>query len=159
MRRGAKLTVELADARDVVPEIRAIVKNELSLDPRVHQTKSRIYEQMRELIEELMSRRRQIMSSATPDALAPERPENLSFWPTSAKGDEMVGKIWEVFGSGRDPRKCAFLAERQSRKSRTPEGIRMPRQIVRSRYRVKIAIHRRKMAHSSATLSQALLIS
>ena len=88
---GTQLTVEIAE-EVLIPAIRAI-ENDLFPGPRVHQTKSRIYEQMRELIEELTiptPANKSLLED--PDKLAPERPE-IVIVPYLGEGDEVVGRI------------------------------------------------------------------
>src|SRR5580704_4655747 len=88
---GTQLTIEIAE-EVIVPAIRAI-ENELFPGTTAHQTKTRIYEQMRELIEEL--------TVATPadeehplelDKPEPEKPE-IVIVPCLGEGDEVVGRI------------------------------------------------------------------
>ena len=89
---GGQLTVELAE-EVIVPAIRAI-ENDLFPGPRVNQTKSRIYEQMRELLEELTVSRRPTDSERPTESDQPE-PEKLEIviLPFLGEGDEMVGRV------------------------------------------------------------------
>jgi predicted PurR-regulated permease PerM len=87
---GMQLTLEIAE-EVFVPAVRAI-ENELFPGTTAHQTKTRIYEQMRELIEELT------VSPPTdaerPPELEPtsEKPE-IVIVPFLGEGDEVVGRI------------------------------------------------------------------
>ncbi len=88
---GTELTVAIAEEL-LVPAIRAI-ENELFPGTTAHQTKSRIYGQMRELIEEL--------AVSTPVAPAqqleldksPEEKPEIVIVPFLGEGDEVVGRI------------------------------------------------------------------
>jgi predicted PurR-regulated permease PerM len=85
---GTELTLEIAE-EVIVPAIRAI-ENDLFPGTTAHQTKARIYEQMRELIDELTV-------PGPSDAVSPaessiEKPEVVVV-PFLGEGDEVVGKI------------------------------------------------------------------
>ncbi len=85
---GTELTLEIAE-EVIVPAIRAI-ENDLFPGTTAHQTKARIYEQMRELIDELTV-------PGPSDAVSPmkssvENPEVVVV-PFLGEGDEVVGKI------------------------------------------------------------------
>jgi predicted PurR-regulated permease PerM len=88
---GTELTVTIAEEL-LVPAIRAI-ENELFPGATAHQTKSRIYGQMRELIEELA-----VSTPVTPaqslelDKSPVEKPE-IVIVPFLGEGDEVVGRI------------------------------------------------------------------
>jgi hypothetical protein len=76
----------------IVPTVRAI-ENDLFPGAAASQTKSRIYEQMRELIEEL---------TVPAPSDAEERPESLApqdlglvIFPLAGEGDEVVGRVLE----------------------------------------------------------------
>src|SRR3984893_11352187 len=85
---GTELTLEIAE-EVIVPAIRAI-ENDLFPGTTAHQTKARIYEQMRELIDELTV-------PGPSDAVSPaessiDNPEVVVV-PFLGEGDEVVGKI------------------------------------------------------------------
>jgi predicted PurR-regulated permease PerM len=85
---GTELTLEIAE-EVIVPAIRAI-ENDLFPGTTAHQTKARIYEQMRELIDELTV-------PGPSDAVSPaessiDSPEVVVV-PFLGEGDEVVGKI------------------------------------------------------------------
>jgi predicted PurR-regulated permease PerM len=85
---GTELTLEIAE-EVIVPAIRAI-ENDLFPGTTAHQTKARIYEQMRELIDELTV-------PGPSDAVSPaessiNNPEVVVV-PFLGEGDEVVGKI------------------------------------------------------------------
>ncbi|MEA3163519.1 MAG: hypothetical protein QOE88_1337 [Verrucomicrobiota bacterium] len=85
---GTVLTLEIAE-EVIVPAIRAI-ENDLFPGTTAHQTKARIYEQMRELIDELTV-------PGPSDAVSPaessiDNPEVVVV-PFLGEGDEVVGKI------------------------------------------------------------------
>jgi predicted PurR-regulated permease PerM len=85
---GTELTLEIAE-EVIVPAIRAI-ENDLFPGTTAHQTKARIYEQMRELIDELTV-------PGPTDAVSPaessiDNPEVVVV-PFLGEGDEVVGKI------------------------------------------------------------------
>ena len=88
---GMQLTVEIAE-EVLVPAVRAI-ENDLFSGTTAHQTKSRIYEQMRGLIEELTvatpaDKARQLDSGEA----GSEKPE-IVIVPFLGEGDEVVGRI------------------------------------------------------------------
>ena len=88
---GTELTLEIAE-EVFVPAVRAI-ENELFPGPRVQKTKTRIYEQMRELIEELVvSTPPDTAIPIEPEKAEPEKPE-LVIVPYLGEGDEVVGRI------------------------------------------------------------------
>jgi predicted PurR-regulated permease PerM len=88
---GMQLTMEIAE-EVIVPAIRAI-ENDLVPGPTIHPTKSRIYEQMRELIEEFtVSTPAEAASQLELDQPAPEKPE-IVIVPFLGEGDEIVGRI------------------------------------------------------------------
>jgi predicted PurR-regulated permease PerM len=88
---GTELTVAIAEEL-LIPAIRAI-ENELFPGTTAHQTKTRIYGQMRELIEELA-----VSIPVTPgqplelDKSSVEKPE-IVIVPFLGEGDEVVGRI------------------------------------------------------------------
>jgi predicted PurR-regulated permease PerM len=87
---GTQLTLEIAE-EVFVPAVRAI-ENELFPGTTAHQTKTRIYEQMRELIEELTV---PPPAEGTPPLeldTTPEKPE-IVIVPFLGEGDEVVGRI------------------------------------------------------------------
>src|ERR1700732_5138740 len=86
-----QLTIEIAE-EVIVPAVRAI-ENDLFPGTTAHQTKSRIYEQMRELIEELtVAASAEATSPAELDKPPPEKPE-IVIVPFLGEGDEVVGRI------------------------------------------------------------------
>jgi predicted PurR-regulated permease PerM len=93
---GTELTLEIAE-EVIVPAIRAI-ENDLFPGTTAHQTKARIYEQMRELIDELTV-------PGPADAVSPtessiDNPEVVVV-PFLGEGDEVVGKILvRLLGAG-----------------------------------------------------------
>jgi predicted PurR-regulated permease PerM len=88
---GMELTVEIAEEL-LVPAIRAI-ENELFPGTTAHQTKSRIYGQMRELIEELtVSAPANLTHPLELDKSPAEKPE-IVIVPFLGEGDEVVGRI------------------------------------------------------------------
>jgi len=92
---GMELTLEIAE-EVIVPAVRAI-ENELYPGTTAHQTKSRIYEQLRELIEELViATPPDVPNQLLPDRTAPENPE-IVIVPFLGEGDEVVGRILARF--------------------------------------------------------------
>lgn len=88
---GMQLTFENAEEL-LVPAIRAI-ENELFPGRTDHQTKARIYGQMRALIEELtVTTPEGAAERPDPDQLTPENPE-IVIVPFLGEGDEVVGRI------------------------------------------------------------------
>jgi predicted PurR-regulated permease PerM len=84
---GAQLTIEMAEEL-LVPAIRTVESN-LFPGPAANQTKARIYEQMRELIDELK------ISSRTETTQVNSEPENpaIVIVPYLGECDEVVGSI------------------------------------------------------------------
>jgi predicted PurR-regulated permease PerM len=87
---GMQLTLEIAE-EVFVPAVRAI-ENELFPGTTAHQTKARIYEQMRELIEELTVSPPADAAGPVELEPAPEKPE-IVIVPFLGEGDEVVGRI------------------------------------------------------------------
>jgi predicted PurR-regulated permease PerM len=88
---GTELTVAIAEEL-LVPAIRAI-ENDLFPGTTAHQTKSRIYGQMRELIEELAVPTPETSAETLALDKSPvERPE-IVIVPFLGEGDEVVGRI------------------------------------------------------------------
>jgi predicted PurR-regulated permease PerM len=143
---GTELTVEIAE-EILIPAIRA-VENDLFPGPRVHQTKSRIYEQMRELIEELAIPtlpNKSVLEN--PDNLTPERP-GIVIVPYLGEGDEVVGRILvrlleaEEIGA----HLLSWRTLRAEKVKRLKELD--PKQVVLSAIETRSAITVGKMAHS-----------
>jgi predicted PurR-regulated permease PerM len=153
---GTQLTVELAEEL-LMPAIRAI-ENDLFPGPRVHQTKSRIYEQMREIIEELTipapANQAQIEE---PDKLAPERP-GIVIVPYLGEGDEVVGRILarllEAQEIGADLLSWRTLRAEKVKRLKELDA----KQIVLSAIESRSAITVGKMAHSIQQLVPGALI-
>ncbi len=153
---GTQLTVELAEEL-LMPAIRAI-ENDLFPGPRVHQTKSRIYEQMREIIEELTipapANQAQIEE---PDKLAPERP-GIVIVPYLGEGDEVVGRILarllEAEEIGADLLSWRTLRAEKVKRLKELDA----KQIVLSAIESRSAITVGKMAHSIQQLVPGALI-
>jgi predicted PurR-regulated permease PerM len=88
---GMQLTLEIAEEM-IVPAIRAI-ENDLYPGTTAHQTKTRIYEQMREMIEELtVTIPADLEHPLELDKAVPEKPE-IVIVPFLGEGDEVVGRI------------------------------------------------------------------
>jgi len=85
---GTELTLEIAE-EVIVPAIRAI-ENDLFPGTTAHQTKARIYEQMRELIDELTVPG---PSETVPPAQSSIDNPEVVVVPFLGEGDEVVGKI------------------------------------------------------------------
>jgi hypothetical protein len=153
---GMQLTFENAEEL-LVPAIRAI-ENELFPGRTDHQTKARIYGQMRALIEELtVSTPERAAQPPDPDQLAPENPE-IVIVPFLGEGDEVVGRILarllETEGIGVHLLSWRTLrAEKAERlKELAPKGI------VLSAIESRSAVTVGKMAHSIQQLLPGTLI-
>ena len=88
---GMQLSVRTAEEL-LVPTVRAI-ENDLFPGSSAMQTKSRIYQQMRELVEELTVTARPVLEEASQRS-GPQIPE-LVIVPFIGEGDELVGDILE----------------------------------------------------------------
>jgi predicted PurR-regulated permease PerM len=150
---GTELTLEVAE-EVIVPAIRAI-ENDLFPGTTAHQTKARIYEQMRELIDELTV-------PGPSDAVSPaessiENPEVVVV-PFLGEGDEVVGKILvrllEAGGIG-----VNLLSWRTLRAEKVEQLKKLgARAIVLSAVESRSAITVGKMAHSIQLLLPDALI-
>ena len=141
----------------LIPAIRAI-ENDLFPGPRVHQTKSRIYEQMRELIEELTiptPANKSLLED--PDKLAPERPE-IVIVPYLGEGDEVVGRILARLLEAEeiDAHLLSWRTLRAEKVKRLKELD--AKQIVLSAIETRSSITVGKMAHSIQQLVPGALI-
>jgi predicted PurR-regulated permease PerM len=150
---GTELTLEVAE-EVIVPAIRAI-ENDLFPGTTAHQTKARIYEQMRELIDELTV-------PGPSDAVSPAEPsiENpeVVVVPFLGEGDEVVGKILvrllEAGGIG-----VNLLSWRTLRAEKVEQLKKLgARAIVLSAVESRSAITVGKMAHSIQLLLPDALI-
>ena len=93
---GARLTLETAE-EVLMPMIRTI-ENELFPGAASKQVKARIYQQMRELINELAPPLPAVSAeanSANPEQGAPEAP-SVVILPFITEGDEVIGQVLEV---------------------------------------------------------------
>ena len=153
---GTQLTIEIAE-EVIVPAIRAI-ENELFPGTTAHQTKTRIYEQMRELIEEL--------TIATPadeahplelDKPEPEKPE-IVIVPFLGEGDEVVGRILArlLQAEALSVQSLSWRTLRAEKAERLKEIA--PRAIVLSAIETRSAVTVGKMAHSIHLLVPNALI-
>jgi predicted PurR-regulated permease PerM len=153
--QGGELTVEIAE-EILMPAIRA-VENDLFPGPRIHQTKSRIYEQMRELIEELTiptPSNKSLLEN--PDKL-PERP-GIVIVPYLGEGDEVVGRILARLLEAE-----AISADLLSWRTLRAEKVKRlkeldAKQVVLSAIETRSAITVGKMAHSIQQLIPGALI-
>jgi predicted PurR-regulated permease PerM len=89
---GMHLSVRAAEEL-ILPSIRAIENDRLP-GPRAHQSKSRLYEQMRELVEELTIPERRGSNGLSQLSGQQDNPE-LVIVPFMGEGDELVGTIIE----------------------------------------------------------------
>jgi hypothetical protein len=154
---GMQLTMELAE-EVLVPAIRAI-ENDLFPGTTAHQSKTRIYEQMRELIEELT------VSPPIEDAAHPADPDKPPFEKTEVvivpflgEGDEVVGMILArlLEGEGIHANLLSWRTLRAEKVERLKElGARA---IVFSAIESRSAITVGKMAHSTHQLIPEALI-
>jgi hypothetical protein len=87
---GARLTLETAE-EVLVPMVRTI-ENELFPGSASKQVKARIYQQMRELIDELAPPLPAAPAESNPEQAAPEEP-GLAIVPFITEGDEVVGQV------------------------------------------------------------------
>jgi predicted PurR-regulated permease PerM len=88
---GMELTIEIAEEM-ILPAVRAI-ENDLFPGTTAHQKKTHIYEQLRELIEELtVSPPADAAHQLDLDAPSPDKPE-IVIVPFLGEGDEVVGRI------------------------------------------------------------------
>lgn len=153
---GTQLTIEIAE-EVIVPAIRAI-ENELFPGTTAHQTKTRIYEQMRELIEEL--------TIATPadeahplelDKPEPEKPE-IVIVPFLGEGDEVVGRILArlLQAEALGVQLLSWRTLRAEKAERLKEIE--PRAVVLSAIETRSAVTVGKMAHSIHQLVPSALI-
>jgi predicted PurR-regulated permease PerM len=153
---GTHLTVEIAE-EVLIPAIRAI-ENDLFPGPRVHQTKLRIYEQMRELIEELTiptPANKSLLED--PGKLAPERP-GIVIVPYLGEGDEVVGRILARLLEAEevDAHLLSWRTLRAEKVKRLKELD--AKQIVISAIEARSSITLGKMAHSIQQLVPGALI-
>jgi predicted PurR-regulated permease PerM len=153
---GSELTVEIAE-EVFMPAIRAI-ENDIFPGSRVHQTKSRIYEQMREIIEELTIPTPADKSLVEePDKLAPERPA-IVIVPYLGEGDEVVGRILARLLEA-EPIGIHLLSWRTLRAEKVKRLKELDaKQIVLSAIETRSAITVGKMAHSIQQLVPGALI-
>jgi predicted PurR-regulated permease PerM len=153
---GMQLTVEMAEEM-IVPAIRAI-ENELFPGRTDHQTKGRIYGQMREMIEELVvSTPAEEAHPSDGDNPASEKPE-VVIVPFLGEGDEVVGRILgrlleaEALG--------VHLLSWRTLRAEKAERLKelAPRGIVLSAIESRSAVTVGKMAHSIQQLHPGALI-
>jgi hypothetical protein len=153
---GMQLTVEIAEEM-IVPAIRTI-ENELFPGRTDHQTKARIYGQMRELIEELtVSAPADKAHPADADKPAPEKPE-IVIVPFLGEGDEVVGRI---LGRLLEAEALAVhLLSWRTLRAEKAERLKVlaPRGIVLSAIESRSAVTVGKMAHSIQLLLPSALI-
>jgi predicted PurR-regulated permease PerM len=90
---GARLTLETAE-EVLMPMVRTI-ENELFPGSASKQVKTRIYQQMRELINELAPPLPAVSAEAKSEQAAPEAPA-VVIVPFITEGDEVVGQVLEV---------------------------------------------------------------
>jgi predicted PurR-regulated permease PerM len=151
-----QLTVEIAEEM-IVPAIRTI-ENELFPGRTDHQTKARIYGQMRELIEELtVSAPADEAHPADADKPAPEKPE-IVIVPFLGEGDEVVGRI---LGRLLEAEALAVhLLSWRTLRAEKAERLKelAPRGIVLSAIESRSAVTVGKMAHSIQLLLPSALI-
>jgi predicted PurR-regulated permease PerM len=153
---GMELTVEIAEEL-IVPAIRAI-ENDFFPGTTAHQTKSRIYGQLRELIEELtVSTPPNPAHPLDSDKLPAEKPE-IVIVPFLGEGDEVVGRILARFLEAHEIRVNllswrTLRAEKVARlKELEAKGIVLS--AIESRSGVTVG----KMAHSIQQLAPGALI-
>jgi hypothetical protein len=153
---GTQLTVGIAE-EVLIPAIRAI-ENDLFPGPSVHQTKTRIYEQMRELIEELTiptPANKSLLED--PYKLAPERP-GIVLVPYLGEGDEVVGRILARLLEAEET-EAHVLSWRNLRTEKVKRLKELDaKQIVLSAIETRSSITVRKMAHSIQQLVPGALI-
>ncbi len=153
---GVQLTVEMAEEM-IVPAIRAI-ENELLPGRTDHQTKARIYEQMREMIEELtVSTPADEAPPLDMDNPAPEKPE-IVIVPFLGEGDEVVGRILGrlLEAQALGVHLLSWRTLRAEKAERLKELA--PRGIVLSAIESRSAVTVGKMAHSIQQLHPGALI-
>jgi len=153
---GMQLTVELAE-EVIVPAIRAI-ENDLFPGATAHQTKSGIYDQLRELIDELtVSIPADTPHQLEPDNTALEKPE-IVIVPFLGEGDEVVGKILARLLEAEEIR-AKLLSWRTLRAEKVERLKELEaKRIVLSAIESRSAITVGKMAHSIQQLIPGALI-